>query len=59
MEDYNLEVEGSPNLSATASDEHGTQEAYVNDLLVDKEWLELYERARKEEEALQKTLQND
>ena len=42
MEDYDLEVKGSPNLSATASDEDGTQEAYADDPLADEEWLELY-----------------
>lgn len=40
MEDYELEVEGSPNLSSTASNEEGTQEAYADDLLADEEWLE-------------------
>jgi len=58
MEDYELEVEGSPNLSYVASDEEGTQEAYADDPLADEEWLVLYERDRKEEEALEKTLQN-
>ena len=33
IDDYDLEVEGSPNLSATASDEGGTQEAYADDPL--------------------------
>ena len=56
-EDYELEVEGSPNSSYIASDEEGTQEAYADDPLADEEWLELYERDRKEEEALEKTLQ--
>ena len=56
-EDYELEVEGSPNSSYKASDEEGTQEAYADDPLADEEWLELYERDRKEEEALEKTLQ--
>ena len=42
MEDYDLEVKGSPNLSAAASDEDGTQEAYADDPLADEEWLELY-----------------
>ena len=53
MEDYDVEVEGS---SFRASDEGGTQEPYANDPLADEEWLELYERDRKEEEALEKTL---
>jgi len=57
MEDYELEVEGSPNLSYMASDEEGTQEAYADDWLADEEWLALYERDRKQEEALEKTLQ--
>ena len=56
-EDYELEVKGSPNSSYIASDEEGTQEAYADDPLADEEWLELYERDRKEEEALEKTLQ--
>lgn len=47
MEDYELEVEGSPNSSFAASDEEDTHEAYA----------ELYEQDRKEEEALEKTLQ--
>ena len=41
MEDYELEVEGSPNSSYMASDEEGTQEAYADDLLADEEWLAL------------------
>lgn len=57
MEDYELEVEGSPNSSYMASDEEGTKEAYADDPLADEEWLKLYERERKEEEALEKTLQ--
>ena len=57
MEDSKIEVEGSPNSSYIASDEEGTQEAYADDLLADEEWLESYERDRKEEEALEKTLQ--
>ena len=44
MEDYELEVEGSPNSSYIASDEEGTQEAYADDPLADEEW---YERDRK------------
>ena len=32
-EDYELEVEGSPNSSYKANDEEGTQEAYADDLL--------------------------
>ena len=43
MEDYELEVEGSPNSSFAASDEEDTHESY--------------EQERKEEEALEKTLQ--
>jgi len=58
MEDYELEVEGSPNSSYVASNEEGMQEAYADDPLADEEWLALYERDRKEEEALEKTLQN-
>jgi len=50
---YELEVEGSPNSSYMASDKEGTQEAYADDPLADEEWLVLYERDRKEEEALQ------
>ena len=57
MEDYDLEVEGSPNSSAAVSEKEGTQEAYANNPLADEEWLELYERERKEEEALEKMLQ--
>ena len=57
MKDYDLEVEGSPNSSSTASDEEGTQEAYADNPLAVEEWLELYERDRKEEEALEKTPQ--
>ena len=56
MDDYDLKVEGSPNLSAMASDEDGMQEAYADDPLADEEWLELYERKRKEEEALEKEI---
>ena len=33
MEDYELEVEGSPNSSYMASDEEGTKEAYADDPL--------------------------
>ena len=46
MEDYDFEVEGSPNSSSMASEEEGTQEAeaYADDPLADEEWLELYER---------------
>ena len=55
MEDY--ELEGSPNSSYIASDEEDMQEAYADDPLADEEWLALYERDRKEEEALEKTLQ--
>ena len=58
MEDYKLEVEGSPNSSFAASDEEDTHKAYADDPLADEEWLELYEQERKEEEALEKTLQN-
>jgi len=57
MEDYELEVKGSPNSSYMASDEEGAQEAYADDPLADEEWLALYERDRKEEEVLEKTLQ--
>ena len=57
MEDYELEVEGSPNSSFAASDEEDTHKAYADDPLADEEWLELYEQERKEEEALEKTLQ--
>ena len=39
MEDYDLEVEGSPNSSSTASDEEGTKEEYADDPLADEEWL--------------------
>ena len=52
MEDYELEVEGSPNSSSIASDEEGMQKAYANNPLVDEEWLELYERDRKWEVGL-------
>ena len=52
MEDYDLEVEGLPNSSSMASDEEGMQEAYADDPLADEEWLEMFERDRKEEEAL-------
>ena len=55
MEDY--ELEGSPNSSYIASDEEDMQEAYADDPLADEEWLAFYERDRKEEEALEKTLQ--
>ena len=55
MEDY--ELEGSPNSSYIASDEEDMQEAYADDPPADEEWLALYERDRKEEEALEKTLQ--
>ena len=41
LKDYDLEVEGLPNLSSTASNQEGTQEAYADDPLVEKEWLEL------------------
>ena len=55
MEDNELEVEGSPNssYSAAASNEKDTHEAYADDPLTDEEWLELYEKGRKEEEALE------
>jgi len=59
MEDYELEVEGSPNsgfIADIASDEEGNLEAYADDPLADEEWLKLYEKERKEEEALVKTL---
>jgi len=59
-EDYELEVEGSPNsgfIADIASDEEGNLEAYADDPLADEEWLKLYEKERKEEEALEKTLQ--
>lgn len=55
MEDYELEVEGSPNSSSTASDEEDTHRAYADNPLADKEWLELYKHNRKKEEALEKT----
>ena len=42
MEDYELEVEGSPNSSFAASDEEDTHQAYSDDPLADEEWLELY-----------------
>ena len=42
MEDYELEVEGSPNSSFAASDEKDTRAAYADDPLADEEWLELY-----------------
>ena len=35
MEDYELEVEGSPNSSFAASDEEDTHEAYADDPLAD------------------------
>ena len=60
MEDYELEVEGLPNsgfIADIASNEEGNLEAYADDLLADEEWLKLYENKRKEEEALEKTLQ--
>ena len=60
MEDYELQVEGSPNsgfIADKASNEEGNLEAYADDLLADEEWLKLYENKRKEEEALEKTLQ--
>ena len=57
MKDYEIEVKGSSNSSYIASDEEGMQETYSDDLLADEEWLELYKRNRKEEEALEKTLQ--
>ena len=56
MKDYDLEVDGSPNSSSTASDEEGTHEAYGDDPLADEEWIELYERDREEEEVLEKAL---
>ena len=42
MEDYELEVEGSPNSSFAASVEEDTHEAYADDPLADEEWLKLY-----------------
>ena len=57
MEDYELEVEGSPNSSSAASDEGDTHEANADDPLTDEEWLKLYQQHRKEAEALEKTLQ--
>ena len=55
IEDYELEVEGSPNSGDHADEE--TQEAYAYEPLADAEWLALYEKERRKEEELEKTLQ--
>jgi len=47
MEDYELEVKGSPNSSYMTSDEEGTWEAYADDPLADEEWLALFERTER------------
>ena len=57
IEDYELEVEDSPNLSDQATDVEETQEAYADEPLADAEWLALYEQERRTEEELEKTLQ--
>ena len=57
IEDYELEVEDSPNSSDQATDVEETQEAYADEPLADAEWLALYEQGRRTEEELEKTLQ--
>lgn len=57
IEDYELEVEDSPNSSDQATDVEETQEAYADEPLADAEWLALYEQERRTEEELEKTLQ--
>ena len=57
IEDYELEVEDSPNSSDQATDVEETQEAYAYEPLADAEWLALYEQERRTEEELAKTLQ--
>ena len=57
IEDYELEVEDSPNSSNQATDVEETQEAYADEPLADAEWLALYEQERRTEEELEKTLQ--
>ena len=54
IEDYELEVEDSPNSSYQATDVEETQEAYVDEPLADAEWLALYEQGRRTEEELEK-----
>ena len=57
IEDFELEVEDSPNLSDQATDVEERQEAYADEPLADAEWLALYEQERRTEEELEKTLQ--
>ena len=46
IEDFELEVEDSPNLSDQATDVEERQEAYADEPLADAEWLALYEQER-------------
>ena len=60
IEDYETEVEGSPNSSDHADEDYAyeeTQEACAYEPLADAEWLALYEQERGKEEELEKTLQ--
>ena len=60
IEDYEIEVEGSPNSGDHADEDYAdeeTQEAYAYEPLADAEWLALYEQERRKEEELEKTLQ--
>ena len=57
IEDFELEVEDSPNLSDQATDVEERQEAYADEPLADAEWLASYEQERRTEEELEKTLQ--
>ena len=61
IEDYEIEVEGSPNSGDQADEDYAdeeTQEAYAYEPLADAEWLALYEQERRKEEELQETLQS-
>ena len=47
IEDYELEVEGSPNSSDQATDVEDMQEAYTDKPLADAKWLALYKQERR------------
>ena len=58
MKDYDLEVDGSPISSSTASDEEDMHEAYGDDPLADKERIDKScMNKTKEEEVPEKALQ--
>ena len=57
VEEYELEVEDSPNLSDKDSEQDEGEEAYANEPLADEKWLARYEEEKKMEKELEQKLQ--